>query len=259
MYDYPFNLAFCLASSFRSIVCPGLVHLGFSLNDSNFESSASTVFFVTKPFYSLTLFGFELWKYFLVVSLLVVVVFSVKYYRKKQEAKKRYHTKVELRLLPKPGPRSAYIGKIAETEHKTYLDLDKLMMHTIVAGSTGGGKTVAAQDIVEEALIKGIAVIVFDPTAQWSGMLRKCENKRMLGIYPKFGMKPGDAKSFNGNVRAVTDPREIIDIRKYLKPGEIQVFTVNKLDPKDIDVFVANTVREVFHADFTESRVKFLA
>ncbi|MBW2971100.1 DUF853 family protein, partial [Candidatus Woesearchaeota archaeon] len=220
----------------------------------NLTSSASNVFFVTLPYYSVTFLGVEIWQYALFLVMSMLFYWGFKFYRKKQESKKRYHTKTELKLLPKPGPRSAYIGKIAESEHKTYLDLDKLTTHTIVAGSTGGGKTVAAQDIVEEALLKGVAVVVFDPTAQWSGMLRKCDNQRMLGLFPNFGMKASDAKAFNGNVRAITDAREIIDIRKYLKPGEIQIFTVNKLDPKDIDVFVANTVAEVFHANFPEEQ-----
>jgi DNA helicase HerA-like ATPase len=74
-----------------------------------------------------------------------------------------------------------------------------------------------------------------------------------MGLYPNFGMKPTDAKAFTGNIRQITNARELIDVRKYMKPGEIQIFAVHKLDPKDIDTFVANTVREVFHANFDES------
>ena len=55
--------------------------------------------------------------------------------------------------------------------------MDTLTTHSLVAGSTGGGKSVTAQVLIEEALDKGIGVIVFDPTAQWSGMLRKLQNK----------------------------------------------------------------------------------
>ena len=39
-----------------------------------------------------------------------------------------------------------------------------------------------------------------------------------------------------------TDSQEVIDIAKYCKPGEIQIFTTNTLDPKDYDIFVANTI-----------------
>ena len=107
--------------------------------------------------------------------------------------------------------------------------------------------------IVEEALLKGVAVIVFDPTAQWSGMLRKCNDKFMLSLYPNFGMKPTMARAFNGNVRQITNALELIDVRKYVRPGEIQILACNKLDPKDIDLFVANSIREVFHANFNEN------
>ena len=151
----------------------------------NLTSSASTVFFATIPFYMYKILWFRIWHLILLTILIIAGIFGRRYYQKQQEAKKRYHTQFDLRLLPKPGPRSAFIGKIAETEYEAYLDLDKLTTHTIVAGSTGGGKTVAAQDIVEEALLKNIAVIVFDPTAQWSGMLRKSQNKKMLDLFPK--------------------------------------------------------------------------
>ena len=225
----------------------------------NMNSSASKLFSVDIPFYQRKVLWFPLWYYAVLLCLILIMMWLARIYKAKKEKSKRYHTPVEHNLLPKPGPRSGYLGKIAETERKTYINLDQLTTHAIVAGSTGGGKTVAAQDIVEEALLKGIAVIVFDPTAQWSGMLRKCENENMLTMYPKFGMSPNDARAFNGNVRAITDARQVIDLKKFLKPGEINIFTVNTLDPKDIDTFVANTVSQVFHANFPEEpQLKYL-
>ena len=160
---------------------------------------------------------------------------------------------MDYNLLPKTGNRSAYIGKIAETERKAYFDLDQLTMHTLIAGSTGGGKTVSAEVLIEEALLKGVSVIVFDPTAQWTGFLRKNQEKKMIALYPKFGMKKTDAKAFNGNIKQINDAREIIEIKKYLKTGEINVFSVSRLDPEDIDILVANTIRQVFHANLPES------
>ena len=152
------------------------------------------------------------------------------------------------------------MGYIAETKHKFYLDMDNLTVHSIVAGSTGGGKSIAAQDIVEEALLKGVAVAVFDPTAQWSGMLRKLADKKFLSIYPQFGMDPAkDPKAFPGNIKAIKDHRELVDIFKYLKPGEIQVFTTNTLDPRNYDSFVANMIRQIFHSKLEEFRgLKYL-
>ena len=68
-----------------------------------------------------------------------------------------------------------------------------------------------------EALMKNIAVVVFDPTAQWSGMLRKCEDKKMMAHFPKFGLKPQDVRAFPGNVKQIKNPREAIDIKKYIQ------------------------------------------
>jgi len=216
-------------------------------------SGASHVFSIVLPFYEVVYFGLKVWQWLLIIALLVAGIisyFSIKAYIK---SKKRYSAAIEYSELPKVGPKAAFVGKIAETEHKTYFDLEQFKVHTIVAGATGGGKSVSSQVIVEEALLKNIAVIVFDPTAQWSGMLRKCTDKNMLKLYPLFGLKPTQSRAFNGNVRQITNALEIIDIKKYIKPGEIQILALNKLDPKDIDIFVANSIREVFHANFPET------
>ena len=205
------------------------------------------------PFYKYQVFGLPLWEWGLFVLLLALMVMAYLLYKKKQEAKKKFHLKVEYDQLPKPGPRSAFVGKIAETDHRTYFDLEAFKTHTIDAGSTGGGKSFSAQGIIEEALIKGVAILVFDPTAQWSGMLRKCQDKSIMKLYPDFGMKLTEARAFNGNIRQITNPLEKINIRKYMKPGEIQIFAMHKMDPKDIDIFVANTIKEVFHSNFQES------
>ncbi len=218
------------------------------------SSSSGYVFSVILPFYQYILFGkFRVWQAILSLFALVGIIIAIVILRNRLEEKKRYHLKVELSELPKQGPRSIWIGKIAESDHKAYMNLENFKTHTIVAGSTGGGKSFSAQVIIEEMLLKDVAVIVFDPTAQWTGMLRKLTNKGLMGLYPNFGMKPTDAKAFTGNIRQINNARELIDVKKYMKPGEIQIFAVHKLDPKDIDIFVANTVREVFHANFDES------
>ncbi len=214
-----------------------------------------STFSIELPIYNLKLLGIELWKYILAAALLLLAFFGWRWYKGWAESKKRYHVKVDMKTLPKPGPRMAFLGKVAERNDSAVLDIDKLTVHCIVAGATGRGKSVAAQVLVEECLRQDIAVIVFDPTAQWSGMLRKCEDKRMLSLYPNFGMKKTEARAFNGNVRAINHAREIIDIPKYAKPGEIHIFTLNKLEPEEIDIFVANTVRTVFKADFDEAQM----
>ncbi len=218
-------------------------------------SRTATLFELFEPLYKYKVFGaIELWKILLGLFILAIILGIIIYIRQRMNAQKRFHAKIEYNLLPKKGPRSLYVGKIAETENDTFIDMDKLTVHTIIAGSTGGGKSISAQVIVEEALLKGVAVIVFDPTAQWSGMLRKCVDEKMISFYPRFKMTKKDARAFNGNIRAVKNPREKMDLSKYWKPGEIQVITTSTLDPKDMDIFVANTVREVFHSNLQEFR-----
>ena len=180
-------------------------------------------------------------------------VLSAYYYRAKEEAKKkRYLERVDFSHLPSAGARSGFIGKIAETDIRSFFPIDKLTTHTLIAGATGSGKTVAAQVLVEEALRKNVAVIVFDPTAQWTGFLRQQKNKDMLNNYSKFGMREDDARPFPGNIHIVHDPKQQVDIKKFMKPGEITVFCMNRLDIKQHEQFVANTIRQVFASNFEE-------
>ncbi|RMD66634.1 DUF87 domain-containing protein, partial [Candidatus Pacearchaeota archaeon] len=137
-------------------------------------SSAVAPFVIRRPFYLYSFFGIPLWVIFLGMAVVGFASLNFFLYRHYQQRKKRYHVPLELDLLPKPGERSIKIGKIAERNVPAYLNLDDLTTHAIIAGATGGGKSISAQVIIEEALMKGIAVLVFDPTAQWSGMLRKC-------------------------------------------------------------------------------------
>jgi hypothetical protein len=224
------------------------------------SSEHSTIFTVTEPIYKYAVLGIvPLWILLALLGVLSTGTFSVMVYKKKSAEKRRYQIEVDYAQLPKAGPRSAYVGNVAETRNRAYFDLDQFQVHTLVAGASGSGKTIAAQDLVEEALMKGVAVIVFDPTAQWTGFLRKCQDKKMLDMYPKFRMKKTDARAFNGNVHQVTNAREIIEFKKFMKPGEINVFVTNKLGTKDIEMFVANTIREVFHSNLPESReLKYL-
>ncbi|MCI0469723.1 MAG: DUF853 family protein, partial [Nitrospirae bacterium] len=160
---------------------------------------------------------------------------------------------VDFGSLPQPGKRSGFIGKVAETGIRTFIDLDKLQTHTLIAGATGSGKTIAAQDIVEEALLKGISVVVFDPTAQWTGFLRKCSQKAMLRRYAVFEMKHEGASAFSGMIYNVSNPMELIDIKKFSSPGEITVFNISKLDPKGADLVVESTIQQVFKSSLEES------
>ncbi|MBR9699503.1 DUF87 domain-containing protein [Candidatus Woesearchaeota archaeon] len=229
--------------------------LGVEAEYLGISSSTDTLFSVVYPYHQYRIFGWlPVWVLALIVALLLLGFITYLIIKREMEKRKRFHAKVDYKELPKEGPRSLFVGKIAETTKNAYFDMDILTVHSIVAGSTGGGKSIAAQVIIEEVLIKGAAIVVFDPTAQWSGMLRKCTDKKMLSFYPAMGMKPKDARAFPGNIRAIKDSREIVAIYKNWRPGEIQVFTTSTLDPKDYDIFVANTIREIFHSNLQEYR-----
>lgn len=247
--------AFSLLKTFKlpKDVPEGVYVLRVTATYLDLNSATSVVFSVVTPFLFRIFLGFFMWQWIIAIGILLALVGTGIGIKLKIESQKRFHLKVDYKELPKPGPRSGWWGKIAETDRKTYFDIEQLKIHSIVAGSTGSGKSISAQTIVEECLLHDIAVIVFDPTAQWTGMLRPCKEPGMLKFYEGFGMKKKDARSFNGNVRLLTNPREVIKLTDYMKPGEIQIFAMNKLQPKDIDVVVANTIRQVFKEDFKET------
>ncbi|MCC5994423.1 MAG: DUF87 domain-containing protein [Candidatus Aenigmarchaeota archaeon] len=167
-------------------------------------------------------------------------------YRMAKLAKRRYVAPIDFKELPQPGPNSIEVGKIAETDVKAYLDLSQLTMHTIAAGGTGSGKTISAMVVAEELLKRKIPVIVFDPTGQWTGFIKPCRLKQMLDLYPKFGLKPTDARSFKTNIVVVEDPNMEINIKKYMIPGEITVFVMNRLKPEQLDAFVRRSIQAIF-------------
>lgn len=218
-------------------------------------SADSAIFEVTEPFYEYSLFGLiPIWMILVLLLLVLLVFFIVLLFRKQRDSKRKYKMRIDYGDLPKQGPRGLFVGNIAETHHKTYFDMDQLKMHSIIAGSTGSGKSFTAQVLVEELLDKNVAVLVFDPTAQWTGMLRRCKDKSILKAYKQFGMNKNDAKAFNGGLRKITNPFEEIEIDQYVKPGEIQVFAINQLEPEDIEIFVSNTIRQVFKQNFNEQK-----
>jgi hypothetical protein len=68
----------------------------------------------------------------------------------------------------------------------------------------------------------------------------------MLDLYPKFGLKPTDARSFKTNIVVVEDPNMEINIKKYMIPGEITVFVMNRLKPEQLDAFVRRSIQAIF-------------
>lgn len=225
-----------------------------SLEASNQTASSIAELTVDYPLWRKRFLFVPFWLWFLAAALIAAGVGSFAYVRYVENKNKRFKSKIEFNKLPQPGPNAAFVGKIAETGIRAFTDLNKLQMHTLIAGSTGGGKTVAAQAIVEAALLHNKSIIVFDPTAQWTGFFRKCEEKNMLNRYSFFDMKTGEARAFNGTIKTIRDPYEIIDIKKYMdRPGEITVFNVSNLSPAEIDILAASTIEQIFNSHPEES------
>ena len=48
--------------------------------------------------------------------------------------------------------------------------------------------------------LRGVSVMLFDPTAQWTGFLRPQKNPKMISLYPAFGLKRTDVRAFPGHI-----------------------------------------------------------
>ena len=239
--------------SFPENISEGNHILRVEISYSDKHSVFNSPFKIVTPFYLRKFLGIAVWQYaagFFILALAGVIFY---FQRKKLNASKRYGVGVDFRSFPEGG-RRVLVGKFAEYGRPFWFDLDKLTTHCIVAGATGSGKSVAAQVLIEEALRAGVAVVVFDPTAQWSGFLRPCVDREMLRLYGDFGLRRVDARGFSGNVRQVLDAREVVDIKRFMRGGEIEILSLNRLKPEEMDVFVANTVRSVFDANLDECR-----
>lgn len=246
----------------RNIVIPNDTPTGIyvieaiaAYEDKRATSIAS--FNVVKPFWLIPFLWslFTNWITYLVLFVLIPALYLIKKLyekiRMKRVYKARYVRPVDLNKLPKQGLK---VGKIAETNVDAYIDPNDLTTHLIVAGGTGSGKSVSAMVVAEELLNKGVPVVVFDPTAQWTGFIRPCTDSRMLNLYRKFGIKKEESKAFKGTIIQVKDPFMKVEIEKFIKKGEITVLLLNKLTPNQLDYFVRKTIDYMFTISWPESR-----
>jgi hypothetical protein len=150
-----------------------------------------------------------------------------------------------------PQSKYAYIGKLADADEKAYLDHTQLNKHTLIAGGTGSGKTVAGMVIAEELFKQGMPVIVFDPVGQWSGFAKPNRDERMRALYQKFEM--GVPKAFSPRVLEVTDATMGIDITHYLFMRGITVFRLDKLTPRKVDEFIEQALLQIYQARLPEA------
>ena len=185
--------------------------------------------------------------------IVVTLYFMRRQYIRWRLSKVRYLFPVDYKKLPQRTEESFVLGRIAETNREAYFDPKDLTTHVLIAGATGSGKSVGASVFVEEALERKIPVIVFDPTAQWTGFVKPCRDENLFRYYRFFGMDPKEAKSYKGMIFEVTDPHVVIDLKKYMNPGEITVFTLNRLGPGEYDVAVRNIINSIFSVTWEES------
>jgi hypothetical protein len=183
----------------------------------------------------------------------IVAYYVRKRYLQWRAERAKYVFPVSYRALPRERKDSIWLGRIAETNRKAWFYPELLTTHTLVSGSTGAGKSVTASIIAEEALKHNIPVVVFDPTAQWTGFVKRNQDKNMVEAYPKFGLNPLEARPFKGMIFEVTDPNIYVDFKRFMNPGEITVFTLNKLKPGQYDTAVWNIVDSIFAVSWEEA------
>ncbi len=192
------------------------------------------------------------------VGMAVIGYYFYKKYRLWKREKSRYIFPLDYKKLPQEGPDAFWLGKIAESSNKAWFNPPDLTTHLLVAGSTGAGKSVSASVFVEEALEKKIPVVAFDPTAQWTGFVKALEDDNLRKYYPDFGMDPKSVKPYKGMIFEVTDPQELKKalsegFDRYLNPGEITVFTLDKLKPGQYDEAVSIIIESMFGRTWEES------
>ena len=211
-----------------------------------------TTFEVTKPFWTKQKINFALFDLILLlIGLLIYVGYRVIHSRILKN--KRYITPV-YNLLPKKSSKGFWLGLLAEAKKKAWYDSSDLTTHVLTAGSTGAGKSVSASVFVEEALMKKIPVVVFDPTSQWTGFLKPCQDEKLLRYYSKFGLDPkNDPRSFKGLIYNVKNPNLNLDFDKLMTPGEITVFNLAYLKTGEYDVAVKNIIQTMFGVQWDES------
>ncbi|MCW1296818.1 MAG: DUF87 domain-containing protein [Candidatus Parvarchaeota archaeon] len=179
-------------------------------------------------------------------SLLFVFGIEKKFIEKTKFIAQPKKIEVDFSKIPKKG---IYLGKILNTKENAYIDVNELMKHMLLAGSTGSGKSVTAMIIAEELLKLKIPVIVLDPTQQWTGFISKCDEQSMLRLYKEFGLK--EPMNFATDIIRI-DADTKIEMERYWQGG-ITVFCLNELNNEDFDEFIKKFLNSFFEADLEES------
>jgi hypothetical protein len=195
-----------------------------------------------------------------ILFLLILIIIAIYYFRflkkklflKKMEEKKSKSIYIfpNFGLLPKS--QFAYIGQVADSGTKTYLDHTQLNRHTLIAGGTGSGKTISGMVIVEEILKKSnFPVIVFDPIGQWTGFAKKNEDKKMISLFKKYNVNSPQA--FKTRIIEINEKTINVDISHYLKTKGLTVLKLDKLSPAKLDKFIEDNLEKVYTTNQPES------
>jgi hypothetical protein len=170
---------------------------------------------------------------------------------------KRYEAKVYEWDLPKRTDRSIYLGKVAESTADVYMDVDQLCKHTIIAGITGGGKTVAGNVIIEDALRHNASVLIIDPTTQWAGIIKENNDEAHKLRYDRFKMRYADRTGLPTRILYLennTSFAQATDLTTILQPGIPTVVLVHKLSPKELDRYVCELIKAIRDARLPQSK-----
>ncbi|MFB6180783.1 MAG: helicase HerA-like domain-containing protein [Candidatus Nanohalobium sp.] len=216
--------------------------------------TATDTFRTVNPFWTPTRIKVAL---FIVVGSIIIGggFYTQRWYQNYKEDEARYVFPVDYNKLPSgEEDRMFEVGKVAETEKTAYIDPKDLTTHAIVAGSTGSGKSVTANVVAEEALENDIPVVVFDPTAQWTGFVKELKDENVEEHYDRFDMDTEtDEHPYPGIIKEVKGEDPDIDFQQLKQPGEITVFTLNKLTTEQFDQAVRKIIDQIFEIEWEES------
>lgn len=192
----------------------------------------------------------------LVIASPILVVKIIVWRKKKTIEELKKTAKFEwpdLTKIPKKSKDTIWIGRLVELKNRAYMTIDQLKQHILIAGGTGAGKTVSGMIIAEEILQRNIPVIVLDPTGQWSGFMKPCTERKMLDCYRKFGLKTSQRRKYRGKVLEIRDPFTKVDLLDMAKKGQILILSLEKLQPRYVDVFTKRFIRSVFASNPKET------
>ncbi|MFT4313277.1 MAG: ATP-binding protein [Candidatus Woesearchaeota archaeon] len=190
---------------------------------------------------------------FLFLSVLLFKLFLI--IRRRQRDKRRY-VLPNFSLLPSKdhGETTFEVGQIADTKRPAFFHASDLTTHALVAGSTGSGKSVTASIIVEEALNNKIPAVIFDPTAQWTGLLSSLKDPNILSYYPQFHLHPeDDVRSYRGLIFTPKNADFDLHFKEYMNPGEATIFNLAQLSVKEYDEAVKKIIDKMFEVKWEES------